>query len=198
MMPLDALGSGATGGFMFYIAIVQWVVLNVVTGAFCESAAQAARKDVVLAMQEYRVHKEQFVEKSRIIFSSIDEEGTGVLHVHEMKPFMDSEPARALFGALDLDVGDVEELFAILDDTGTETIDIEQFVTGILRLRGGATALDVAKLQHQNLAMRRVLDASMAELRELLRLNGISVNVNKCSTKPPHKAKRESSKSSCK
>eukprot|EP00929_Paragymnodinium_shiwhaense_P083117 TRINITY_DN44154_c0_g1_i1.p1 TRINITY_DN44154_c0_g1~~TRINITY_DN44154_c0_g1_i1.p1 ORF type:complete len:655 (+),score=100.32 TRINITY_DN44154_c0_g1_i1:75-2039(+) len=148
--PLEWLGSVLFIAFLMYIALIQWVVLNVVTGTFCESAAAAARKDVAVAIQSYRENRDDFMKRAKCIFKSIDRHGTGQLSLSDMKPFLDQEPARALFGALDLDIGDVQELFLVLDEDETHLVDIEEFVIGCLRMRGAAKAVDVAKLHYDS------------------------------------------------
>eukprot|EP00929_Paragymnodinium_shiwhaense_P117081 TRINITY_DN8725_c0_g1_i5.p1 TRINITY_DN8725_c0_g1~~TRINITY_DN8725_c0_g1_i5.p1 ORF type:complete len:531 (+),score=78.49 TRINITY_DN8725_c0_g1_i5:307-1899(+) len=155
--PLTDLGSAVFLGFILYVALVQWVVLNVITGCFCESAAEAARKDVALAVHAHRTDRDKFLHRCKTIFRSIDKDGSGVLEVDELKPFMDSEPAHALFAALEIDIDDVHGLFELLDEDGTEFIDLEEFMFGCLRLRGGAKALDMARLQHQNKEMGKKL-----------------------------------------
>eukprot|EP00929_Paragymnodinium_shiwhaense_P104714 TRINITY_DN69363_c0_g1_i6.p1 TRINITY_DN69363_c0_g1~~TRINITY_DN69363_c0_g1_i6.p1 ORF type:complete len:651 (+),score=109.86 TRINITY_DN69363_c0_g1_i6:69-2021(+) len=163
--PLESLGTGVFLGFIFYVALIQWVVLNVVTGCFCESASEAARKDVALAVAAHRSDRETFLQRCRAIFRSIDRDGSGQLEVDEMKPYLDSEPARALFAALDLDVGDVHELFDLLDEDGTAYIDLEEFMFGCLRLRGGAKALDIAKVQYQTTQISKKINALAAALQ---------------------------------
>eukprot|EP00929_Paragymnodinium_shiwhaense_P117085 TRINITY_DN8725_c0_g2_i1.p1 TRINITY_DN8725_c0_g2~~TRINITY_DN8725_c0_g2_i1.p1 ORF type:complete len:647 (+),score=121.68 TRINITY_DN8725_c0_g2_i1:86-2026(+) len=160
--PLQELGGATFGGFMVYVALIQWVVLNVVTGCFCESAAEAARKDVSLAVQAHRADRDNFLKKAKAIFRSIDRDGSGVLNIEEMKPYLDSEPAHALFAALDLDIGDVCGLFELLDEDGTEQVDLEEFMFGCLRLRGGAKALDIAKIQHSADRLEQRLNALLA------------------------------------
>eukprot|EP00929_Paragymnodinium_shiwhaense_P080428 TRINITY_DN41943_c0_g2_i4.p1 TRINITY_DN41943_c0_g2~~TRINITY_DN41943_c0_g2_i4.p1 ORF type:complete len:104 (+),score=27.58 TRINITY_DN41943_c0_g2_i4:168-479(+) len=85
-----------------------------------------------------------------------------------MKPFLEQEPARALFGALDLDIGDVRDLFEVLDEDGTRFIDLEEFVFGCLRLRGAAKALDVAKLHYDGQRLKAKLYPFMDNVSKIL------------------------------
>eukprot|EP00929_Paragymnodinium_shiwhaense_P022087 TRINITY_DN14217_c0_g1_i4.p1 TRINITY_DN14217_c0_g1~~TRINITY_DN14217_c0_g1_i4.p1 ORF type:complete len:661 (-),score=81.51 TRINITY_DN14217_c0_g1_i4:82-2064(-) len=162
---LESLGSSSLLGFMLYVALVEWVVLNVVTGVFCESAAEAARKDVALAVQLHRSDRDHFLQRCKAIFRSIDTDGSGRLSPHEMKPYLDSEPAHALFAALELDLGDVYELFELLDEDGSQFIDLEEFMFGCLRLRGVAKAIDIAKVQHETGRIQKTLEALIAALQ---------------------------------
>eukprot|EP00929_Paragymnodinium_shiwhaense_P112142 TRINITY_DN80397_c0_g1_i1.p1 TRINITY_DN80397_c0_g1~~TRINITY_DN80397_c0_g1_i1.p1 ORF type:complete len:742 (+),score=98.81 TRINITY_DN80397_c0_g1_i1:99-2324(+) len=174
--PLQELDKTAFLGFLVYVAIIQWVVLNVVTGVFCESAAEAARRDVSLAVQAHRCDRDHFLQQCKAIFKSIDRDGDGMLVKEEMKPYLDSEPARALFAALDIDIGDVTTLFDMLDEDGDSAIDIEEFMFGCLQLRGGAKALQIARLQLETRSvtkkLQEVLDAQRRNHAENLRMQG--------------------------
>eukprot|EP00929_Paragymnodinium_shiwhaense_P033755 TRINITY_DN18481_c0_g1_i1.p1 TRINITY_DN18481_c0_g1~~TRINITY_DN18481_c0_g1_i1.p1 ORF type:complete len:231 (+),score=21.91 TRINITY_DN18481_c0_g1_i1:324-1016(+) len=156
--PLEDLGPAVLFGFLFYVALIQWVVLNVITGTFCESAAEAARKDVTLAVHAHRSDRDHFLQRLQAIFDSIDMNRSGKLEAHELQAYLDSEPAHALFATLDLDVMDVQGLIEVLDDHGDEKIDLEEFLLGCLRLRGSARAIDIAKLEHRARQMNQKLN----------------------------------------
>eukprot|EP00929_Paragymnodinium_shiwhaense_P012509 TRINITY_DN11978_c0_g2_i1.p1 TRINITY_DN11978_c0_g2~~TRINITY_DN11978_c0_g2_i1.p1 ORF type:complete len:614 (+),score=69.74 TRINITY_DN11978_c0_g2_i1:174-2015(+) len=161
---LRELGTFVFLGFIMYVALAQWVVLNVITGFFCESAAEAARKDVGLAVQSHRADRDKFLHRCKHIFRTIDADDSGHLEVYEMKPFLDTEPAHTLFAALEIAVDDAKELFDLLDEDGTQYIDLEEFMLGCLRLRGGAKALDLAKLQYQTKNLNRKINAVVESL----------------------------------
>eukprot|EP00929_Paragymnodinium_shiwhaense_P012516 TRINITY_DN11978_c0_g5_i1.p1 TRINITY_DN11978_c0_g5~~TRINITY_DN11978_c0_g5_i1.p1 ORF type:complete len:650 (-),score=79.70 TRINITY_DN11978_c0_g5_i1:294-2243(-) len=155
--PLKDLGTPVVLGFLLYVALIQWVVLNVITACFCESAAEAARKDVSLAVQTYRADRDHFLQRCKAIFKSIDKDGSGKVQAHEMTPYLDTEPARALFAALDIDLHDVHGVFELLDEDGDACIDLEEFMWGCMQLRGGARALGIAQIQSQNRHLSRIL-----------------------------------------
>eukprot|EP00929_Paragymnodinium_shiwhaense_P051452 TRINITY_DN25890_c0_g3_i1.p1 TRINITY_DN25890_c0_g3~~TRINITY_DN25890_c0_g3_i1.p1 ORF type:complete len:676 (-),score=103.23 TRINITY_DN25890_c0_g3_i1:273-2300(-) len=155
--PLSELGVEALLGFLLFVALVQWVVLNVITAAFCESAAAAARKDVSLAMEAHRDDRDEFLQKCRAIFKSIDTTDSGMLVADEMKAFLDSETARSLFSSMDLHIADVRGFVSLLDESGDELVDLEEFVLGCLRLRGGARSIDMAMVVQETQRMSRIL-----------------------------------------
>eukprot|EP00929_Paragymnodinium_shiwhaense_P004013 TRINITY_DN10471_c1_g3_i1.p1 TRINITY_DN10471_c1_g3~~TRINITY_DN10471_c1_g3_i1.p1 ORF type:complete len:422 (-),score=51.25 TRINITY_DN10471_c1_g3_i1:369-1634(-) len=148
-LPLEALGPFVVLGFILYVALIQWVVLNVITGCFCESAAEAARKDVSLAVQAYRADRDRFLHQCKAIFRSIDVDSNGLVKIEDMRRYLDSEPARALFSALEVEIGDACGLFEMLDEDGNEEIDLEEFMWGCMQIRGSAKALGVAQIQCQ-------------------------------------------------
>eukprot|EP00929_Paragymnodinium_shiwhaense_P012514 TRINITY_DN11978_c0_g4_i1.p1 TRINITY_DN11978_c0_g4~~TRINITY_DN11978_c0_g4_i1.p1 ORF type:complete len:650 (+),score=87.48 TRINITY_DN11978_c0_g4_i1:62-2011(+) len=148
-LPLGDLGWAVVLAFLFYVASIQWVVLNVITGCFCESAAEAARKDVSLAVQAFRSDRDRFLHQCKAIFRCIDLDSNGLVQPEEMRQYLDSEPARALFSAMEIDIEDAYGIFELLDEDGSDSIDLEEFMWGCMQLRGGAKALAIAKLQCQ-------------------------------------------------
>merc|ERR1712232_1098111 len=56
----------------------------------------------------------------------------------------------AYFKALDIDATEAKGLFELLDADGSGDVALEEFVTGCLRLKGEATAVDVVTLIHEN------------------------------------------------
>eukprot|EP00929_Paragymnodinium_shiwhaense_P012512 TRINITY_DN11978_c0_g3_i1.p1 TRINITY_DN11978_c0_g3~~TRINITY_DN11978_c0_g3_i1.p1 ORF type:complete len:658 (+),score=69.04 TRINITY_DN11978_c0_g3_i1:117-1976(+) len=167
--PLRELGTPVFLGFITYVALAQWVILNVITGFFCESAAEAARKDVALAVQSHRSDRDKFLQMCKHIFRTIDTDNSGELDINEMRHLLDTEPAQALFATLEIAADDAKELFELLDEDGTEFVELEEFMLGCLRLRGGAKALDVAKMQYQIKLLARKIDAVLAAVPRHIR-----------------------------
>eukprot|EP00929_Paragymnodinium_shiwhaense_P114047 TRINITY_DN82362_c0_g1_i1.p1 TRINITY_DN82362_c0_g1~~TRINITY_DN82362_c0_g1_i1.p1 ORF type:complete len:619 (-),score=83.22 TRINITY_DN82362_c0_g1_i1:396-2252(-) len=161
--PLQELGGAAFYAFVLYVGLVQWVVLNVITACFCESAAETARRDMSLSIQAHRSDRDHFLQRCKSIFKAIDQDGSGMLSISEMRSFLDSETALSLFAALQLDIMDVHDMFQLLDQDGSALIDLDEFAFGCLRLRGDAKALDIARIltetQRISGMMREVLDA---------------------------------------
>eukprot|EP00929_Paragymnodinium_shiwhaense_P004011 TRINITY_DN10471_c1_g2_i1.p1 TRINITY_DN10471_c1_g2~~TRINITY_DN10471_c1_g2_i1.p1 ORF type:complete len:510 (-),score=75.43 TRINITY_DN10471_c1_g2_i1:327-1856(-) len=164
-LPLEDLGPAVVIGFLLYVALIQWVVLNVITGCFCESASEAARKDVSLAIQAYRADRDRFLHHCKTIFRSIDIDCSGLVRGREMRRYLDSEPARALFSALEIDVEDAYGLFELLDKDGSNGIDVEEFMRGCMQIRGGAKALGIAQIQCQNKHMTKMLETLIASVK---------------------------------
>eukprot|EP00929_Paragymnodinium_shiwhaense_P029433 TRINITY_DN16866_c0_g4_i1.p1 TRINITY_DN16866_c0_g4~~TRINITY_DN16866_c0_g4_i1.p1 ORF type:complete len:701 (+),score=195.02 TRINITY_DN16866_c0_g4_i1:120-2222(+) len=154
--------------FIFYVASMQFVFLNVVTGVFCESAMEAARQDVELVVQSHLEQRTSYMEKVKSLFGSIDTDGSNEITLSEMRAHLDGEKARALFSSLDLEISDVWELFKLLDNDGTATIELEEFILGCLRLKGTAKALDVAKLSYDNKIFRKRVFKFMASVEKEL------------------------------
>eukprot|EP00929_Paragymnodinium_shiwhaense_P063042 TRINITY_DN31521_c0_g3_i6.p1 TRINITY_DN31521_c0_g3~~TRINITY_DN31521_c0_g3_i6.p1 ORF type:complete len:615 (-),score=86.53 TRINITY_DN31521_c0_g3_i6:304-2148(-) len=141
--------------FMIYVALIQYVVLNVVIGVFCESAAEAARQDVDLAVQNHRELKDAYCARIRAIFRSMDSDGSNTITYPEMRDYLEGDHAKAMFSSLDMDIENIWELFRLLDAQENAIIEIDEFVMGCLRLKGNASALDLAKMSYDHKVFRK-------------------------------------------
>merc|ERR1712151_1403283 len=56
----------------------------------------------------------------------------------------------AYLEALEIDAGEAHNLFELLDADMSGDVSIEEFVSGCIRLKGEATAVDVVTLIHEN------------------------------------------------
>merc|ERR1719364_90285 len=77
---------------------------------------------------------------------------------------LDQPNMKAYFRAIDVDVSEAKGLFRLLDLDGSGFIDAEEFLSGCLRLRGPAKALDLALLMHE---VRRMV-SRIQEQKKLL------------------------------
>jgi len=57
---------------------------------------------------------------------------------------------KTYLGALGLDTCEVEGLFKLLDVDGSGFVDLDEFVMGLLRLKGMAKTVDVATLMFEH------------------------------------------------
>eukprot|EP00929_Paragymnodinium_shiwhaense_P034653 TRINITY_DN1881_c0_g5_i1.p1 TRINITY_DN1881_c0_g5~~TRINITY_DN1881_c0_g5_i1.p1 ORF type:complete len:624 (+),score=98.32 TRINITY_DN1881_c0_g5_i1:59-1930(+) len=142
------------GGFLLIILITfiifsQFAVLNVVTGVFCQAAVESAQRDRELMVQSMVTNKQRFVDALGEQFASMFKQfsvGERGLSLEAFEKHMHVKSVREYFALLELDTSDAWMLFQLLDDDGSGTIDVEEFVDGCLRFKGTARSIDLAKL----------------------------------------------------
>merc|ERR1719454_2603945 len=61
-----------------------------------------------------------------------------------------TEEAAKVFASMDINVEDAWDLFKLIDIDDSSTVCIGEFITGCLRLKGGAKAIDVARLTYEH------------------------------------------------
>jgi len=125
--------------FSLYIAFAVIAVLNIVTGVFVESAIKSAKDDNDYFM--INNVREVFRDSNGDIASQMCwEDFESQLHKPHMQEY---------FQAIDVDLSEAKGLFRLLDLDDSGSIDAEEFLSGCLRLRGPAKALDLALLIHE-------------------------------------------------
>jgi len=150
--------------FLVYISFTVLAVLNVVTGVFCQSAMEGAQKDADMLIQEHLQNKSRLMERVRKLFDVIDSHGKGHITIKDFERNLDSPSMKAYFESLDLDPEDAWTLFKLLDNQETYAIDCEDFVMGCMRLKGGAKAIDLAKVMYDHKLLRNKLTAFMGRM----------------------------------
>lgn len=123
--------------FSFYIAFTLLAVLNVVTGVFVQSVLLSAKteKDVFM------------VNNVRDLFQEEVEGGIrGIMGRDVFLSKLDTPQMRAFFRAIDVDETEAEGLFRLMDLDDNGGVDAEEFLSGCMRLRGPARALDLTML----------------------------------------------------
>lgn len=135
--------------FLFFISLAIFAVLNIVTGVFVQTALERTQKDKESLIQNAMTTKENYLHKMYLIFRECDTDHSNTLSFEELEQSMEDERMSAYLEALGLDCDDVDTLFVLLDRDGEGHIDIHEFLTGCLKLKGEAKGLDIAIIQYQ-------------------------------------------------
>jgi uncharacterized membrane protein len=147
--------------FVLYIALSVLAFLNVITGVFVDTAMTRAHrmKDVATVNNACR------------IFDALDENHTGMITEEEFESQLYSDAMQEYLAEIDVDVSEAKWLFEILDINDTGSIDFDEFLSGCLRLRGPAKALDLLLVTRES---RRMFQQILTERRKVERqLKGI-------------------------
>jgi len=163
-----AHGSGGASLFIIYICITQLAVLNVLTGAFCHNAIESAQHDQDLATQSMLANKERYVHRLRQLFREFDKDGTGNITILDFLRHLKDEKVKAYFDALELDASDAWAMFKLMDSDMGNTIDVEEFVEGCMKLRGPAKSVDLHKLSKEHQRMAKRLTSRVRRMDEAL------------------------------
>lgn len=160
------------GGWMyyFYIVFTYFVMLNLVTGVFCNSAIEAAKKNPAIAAYHLMQTRKAYLDNCRKLFSVIRHEESDRITLEDLEELFTNDMAHAHFQALGVDFIDAGTLFGLLDADDDGSISIEEFAEGCEALRGGARGVDVATLLRET---RMNSDVFFNELQQIKRAVGI-------------------------
>lgn len=147
--PLFSVGWPWAALFTIFIAFTYFAVLNIVTANFCQSAIDSAAFDQELIMHRQKMQKKAYSKLISRLFSSIDTNGSGRMSLKEMERHFQEKEVQAYLQSLELEPADAWSLFKLLDVDEDFGIEMDEFVSGCMRLRGFAKKVDLAELIQQ-------------------------------------------------
>jgi len=165
--PVQKLGMHYDVIWTLYIAFMMFGLLNVLTGIFVDSAMNAMNTDRDNLIQTHVEERQSFINAIAAVFASSDTDGTGQLSEADMNVILENPNVVAYFNALGVDTTEAMGLFQLLDDDSSGTVSIDEFVTGFLRLKGSAKAVDMVTVMYENRKMSSLIRNISSETRYL-------------------------------
>lgn len=132
--------------FLIYRCLLGFAVLNVVNAVFVQQTMKTASSDEELAFKQKERDLELFTRKVKKLFRTVDESGDGLINKDEFSKLVKDPMLNFWLGQLELEYHDLMGLFEFLDN-GDGEITLMEFLEGATRLRGGAKALDVWRIE---------------------------------------------------
>ncbi|CAK9011316.1 Sodium channel protein 60E (Drosophila ion channel 60) (Drosophila sodium channel 1) (Protein smell-impaired 60E) (Sodium channel 2) (DmNav2) [Durusdinium trenchii] len=141
---------------------VGYALIAVINGVFLKETFSAAENDDKIRMRNTEKKRNQHIKKMQSLFEAADETGDGVLDRDEFIQVMSDPEIVNWLAAMDLQIADPNALFEMVQGDLAEseksegTINAEQLVMGVSRLKGAARSTDmhtltaeVRKLHHR-------------------------------------------------
>jgi len=121
------------GVFAAYIAFTLLAMMNVITGIFVESALKNAE----------RMKDASFMSHVRSLYKAADVDNDGTISKVEFETCMGDPAVQVYMEQLGINMADARYLFHVLDDDQSGTIDSEELLNGLIRLKAGAKFTDI-------------------------------------------------------
>ncbi|CAE7624468.1 Scn11a [Symbiodinium pilosum] len=161
----------AFAALIMYIIITVFTVVNVVTGVFCNTAIESAAADKDIAVMKQMRKQAAQVQVLKHVFNEINNQSTDTINMQDLKDAMSAHKLSSFFESMGISTGDVWTLFKVIDTDGSGTIDMDEFVSGCMRLHGPAKSLDIAKMEFEHEVTRdsiASLEKNVSDMQELL------------------------------
>merc|ERR1711972_1100000 len=166
---IQPLGFPSTYAFLFYMMFFIFALMNILTGIFVDQAMQMSRPTVMEAFAEQRASEETEIRELRCLMELVDVDGTGQVTLDEFAAGLQNpRVAHALLRhGIDIKVPELyfQTLAAMAVQGGgvsqVQSIDIDDFVTRIIQMRGVSTSVDV----HTPKLETTMLQANVRQLR---------------------------------
>lgn len=154
-MPLEVISPVYLPIFIFYMFFMQFGVLNVVVGTFVATLTDIANKDKESMVKFELEAWKNYTDGIRSFFLAADTDKSGTLSWEELSRHLQDRKVKAYFQAMDLDISQAHVLFELLDANGNNSISLDEFCQGCIRLKGSAKSVDLNMLLMKN---RRLCD----------------------------------------
>lgn len=180
MIPLQTMSYHFyTFFFVTYMFITVFGIMNVLTGIFCDAASRVQEVDKELVISEQLAQADAVAGEFKELFNMCSVGGG--LDMRALDTRLSDPDVVDLLKFMELDVKDASGLFDLLDVDGNGIVDVDEFVSGLMRLKGPARSIDVATLLHQSrrlyvrvVALAKFADDNFAKLDA--RLSGESTS----------------------
>jgi len=120
-----------------------------VTGFFVDGTIQVTNDTRETIIKEAQSRKSFYIEFLRDLFHELDTDESGVLCWDELQARLYDEDLQSYFCVLDLAPDEAEDLFNMLDLTGSGEVNINDFVDGCMRVMGPPKSKDIWKCLFQ-------------------------------------------------
>eukprot|EP00929_Paragymnodinium_shiwhaense_P066017 TRINITY_DN3307_c0_g1_i1.p1 TRINITY_DN3307_c0_g1~~TRINITY_DN3307_c0_g1_i1.p1 ORF type:complete len:666 (+),score=117.52 TRINITY_DN3307_c0_g1_i1:177-2174(+) len=136
--------------FAVYIAFVILTMFNVLTGVFVESSLKLADK----------LKTDDFVEHLSVLIEDLSD-SDGQLSRQDFDECLQVEETRTLMKSLGIELDDATVLFDfICEESESGSLNAEEVLTGLVRLRAGAKFIDVVRVLH-------AIDDNFRQMRQI-------------------------------
>merc|ERR1719428_822099 len=153
--------------FVPYLFLTTFGLLNVVVGVIVENTLEAAKQNEEIQAKRRDERFNLEVENLHKLFHDADVNENGTLDIEEMRAVVGDKHARLILEDLNIPTDNPDELFNIFDGNGSGEFSIEEFISGILRLKGSASAKDMLNCVLTSKAVLRSVQATQKQTAEL-------------------------------
>jgi len=158
-------------GYVFLAMVITFyiAVWNVVSSIFVERAMRIATPSLQQQLADKKVRDEADARDFYRICKRLDVDESGTLSCEEFSKFARNPEFKSYFEVSGLDIKNAENFFQSLTKvTGVQEMELNQFVSVCMRLRGMASSVDV----HLVMVEMRIIYAMLADMKDELRLTG--------------------------
>mmetsp|Transcript_22323 Transcript_22323/g.49397 ORF Transcript_22323/g.49397 Transcript_22323/m.49397 type:complete len:664 (+) Transcript_22323:93-2084(+) len=141
--------------FGVYVTFVIFAIIRIVNALFLQETLKVASADLEMQVQMSMSEKQAYIDKLRTVFLELDKSGDGYITLEEFQSVFTDPHVKAIMGLLGLEIHEVSGLYDLLDD-GDGRITYEEFVNGIIILKGQARSQDVIAILHDSRKILRL------------------------------------------
>jgi len=142
--------------FTFYVAVVCFASLRVISALFIKQTMLIASSDDETVLQERMRQKGRYVYTLRQAFNDVaPKQHHGSVNEEEFQIIMKDRRVINCLTVLECEITNVSKLFMLLD-SGSGRINCDEFLAGMFHMKGGAKSMDVVTLIYETQKITRI------------------------------------------
>jgi len=149
MRPLEGISSMMRLLFVIYIIIISLGLQNTLAAVFVDGLTHVSNLDRDVTMHERNAQEKKVLKELRelLLCQPLNEEGKIERYqlVHTLK-----HEGADLLKKLGLQLSTAKALFLMLDTDDQQTVEIDEFVYGLMNLKGNSTTIQLANLMYHS------------------------------------------------
>jgi len=175
--PLKKVGLHHVVVLSFFVCLMYFAVLNIITGVFVEGAIQRAQSEKESIIQDEVEQEKQVRSKLASLFEEIDIDRSGFIDLAEFEQMLSRPHVQACFTSIGLRFSQAWELFQLLDRKGTHKVESEDFVGGCMQLCGHGSSVDIATVLRELKRLAKIWSHQFSSLDQKVEaLSATSMN----------------------
>merc|ERR1719491_885555 len=143
--------------FVVYQFAIGFSVMTVIYGIFFSETFRVANTDDRIMMINAKHANQTHKSKMTALFEAADADGNGEVDIEEFRRILDNEDVATWLGAMNLAVTDPDQVFSLIDFDDGGTLDAEEMVHGMSRLKGAAKSYDLIVLAKEHRKTQKML-----------------------------------------
>ncbi len=149
--------------FLAHKLIVGFAVLGVINAVFVQETFQVASTDDLVMVLKKQKYMEVTRKKLEKLFSAADTDVDAKVSCDEFKSLLAHDEMKMWLASMDYFPSDPEALFDMLDKDSSDQLSAVEFLTGMVKLRGYARAMDLVCLMYDNNGVHNVHDTTKSQ-----------------------------------
>jgi len=177
VLALSDVGAFQIALFIALIVFVNLAVLNVISGLFLQSAIEQAQQDLDDVITAHLQGQCTYVSRFKAVFDDMDVNHDGKLSLSEFEGALEKKSMNDLLQAMEIEGPDAWTLFKLLDADSGGSVDVDEFVTGCLNLKGTAKAIHLAQQRYESRWMMNAFEDLASFTEKAFNKFGEHINV---------------------
>jgi len=142
--------------FVLYVGGVSFAIIRIITALFLRQTLAVAAGDEQMMKQEKIKSQRKYTESVRDLFLHVNPSGTGEVTFDEFQQLLMDEHVTTWLQVLELNPKNASYIFELCDD-GDGRLTLDEFLSGVFRLKGTAQQIDMVLLQREAKEIRSMM-----------------------------------------